>query len=888
MSTERYHELKKIYNTLDNEQEKIDCLVDIVLEIRNYDIDEANQLTDEIIERSKKIKYSKGEGRGLNNRGALYWLKGEYDAGLSTLRQALKIAKSNKIDDLKARIYNNFGNIYRDLGDLANASKYYQWALEINESLGDELAQSAVMVSISNLHFDLFDYENALDYSLRCLEIFKKYDDKNRLVGVYHSLGNIYLKMEDNDNALVNFQKSLELSEENTVGHMLANSGLGKVYYKKGKFEEARKYLNMVMKQSAELSNIEGIIISQFYLGRINFDEGNLNEAINYLDKAFDVANEHLRKHDIMSIHEMYAKVYEKMGDIAEAYINMKKFESLKEEIIQQNTINKLRNLQVRHELEFAVKEKAIAEQSAKLKQQFIANMSHEIRTPMNAIVGMTRLLREKNPRPDQMRYLDAITQSADNLLVIINDILDFSKIEAGKIMIEQIEFSLKGLLSNLVTLLRFKAEEKGLELRYDIEPGVPDILVGDPTRISQILMNLAGNAIKFTEKGSVIIHCEMLPGNTGSLTLNFQIKDTGIGISEEYVNQIFESFTQAGTDVARKYGGTGLGLTISKQLVELMGGQISVESKIGVGTTFSFTLPFQMGESTQLLQKEAYVLSDNDVDMLNKTNLLLVDDNEFNTILAVDTLKSVAPGINIIEANSGAQAIEFLKTEPVDIVLMDIQMPKMSGTEATRIIRNELDSPICNTPVLAMTANVMKNDIQLYLAIGMNDHIPKPFQKEELIRKILHHIDKEKISGRANPSSVSAQPAEPTQSAAVEHEEIVYNDQLTDLRFLMSFAGNDREKQKKYVNIFLQNAPGLLKQLVLGVEHKNYEQIKISAHSLKTQLNYMGVKEAVSHVYELEQISVYDYRHDEMAALVRNLEKVCAKAFSELADFVK
>lgn len=892
MSTEKYHELKKYYNTLTDEKDKIDCLIDIVLEIRNYNMDEANQLTDEILERSKKIHYKVGECRGLNNKGAIYWLKGEYDKGLDTLREAQKMAKEHGFDAIKARIYNNFGNIYRDLGDLSNASKYYQWALEINEELGDELAQSAVMISISNLHFDLFDYENALEYANRCLEIFIKYEAKNRLISVYHTLGNIYLKKEDNDNALINFKKSLELTEANTVGHMLANSGIGKVYYKQRIFEKARKYLQAVLIQSSELSNIEGMIISEFYLGRMNFDEGNFKEALVNLDKAFDIANEHSRKHDIMSIHEMYAKVFEKMGDITEAYENLKKYETLKEEIFQQNTINKLHNLQIRHEIEFAVKEKEIAEQSAKLKQQFIANMSHEIRTPMNAIVGMTRLLLEKTPRPDQLKYLNAITQSADNLLVIINDILDFSKIEAGKISVEYIEFSLKSTLRNVVHLLRYKAEEKGIELRFEIDNQISDTLIGDPTRLSQVLMNLAGNAVKFTEQGSVKILCQLVTQEEDQLQIAFKIVDTGIGISEEYVHNIFESFTQAGTDVARKYGGTGLGLTISKQLVELMNGTIEVESKMGEGTTFTFTLPFQIGNEKQLLQKEEFIFSDADVDILNKSRLLLVDDNEFNTILAVDTLKTIAPHLQITEASGGQEAIDFLHKQSYDLILMDIQMPKMSGTEATKIIRSTFPAPLSQTKIIAMTANVMKNDIQQYLQIGMNDHIPKPFKKEELIRKLLKHLDKSTIALRTIENNGASQTTEKKTQApnevVVNTAEKKLNGKITDPRFLISFAGNDVEKQKKYVNIFLQNAPKLVAQLNTGLTEKNYETIKISAHSLKTQLNYMGVKEELSHVFELEQMATHAHKHEEIAALIRNLEIVCDQAFRELGDFVK
>jgi signal transduction histidine kinase/CheY-like chemotaxis protein/HPt (histidine-containing phosphotransfer) domain-containing protein len=601
-----------------------------------------------------------------------------------------------------------------------------------------------------------------------------------------------------------------------------------------------------------------------------------------HFDIAFDLANEHFRKHDVMSIHEMYAKVYEKMGDIVEAYENLKKFEKLKEEIFQQNTFNKLRNLQFRHEIEFAVKEKEVAEQSAKLKQEFIANMSHEIRTPMNAIVGMTRLLQEKNPRADQSKYLDAITQSADNLLVIINDILDFSKIEAGKITIESVSFSLKQILKNVVTLLRFKAIEKGIDIRFDFTENVPEHLIGDPTRLTQVLMNLAGNAVKFTEKGSVQIVCRNVELEGDCVKMAFDVIDTGIGISEEYVGKIFESFTQAGTDVARKFGGTGLGLTISKQLVVLMGGSVEVKSKIGEGTTFTFILPFQIGEGDFKQSQDDFTIAVNDLEILNRSKILLVDDNEFNRIVAVDTLKSIAPNMSILEAQSGMEAIEKLKTNEIDLVLMDIQMPKMSGIEATLFIRNKLEAPLNRIKIIAMTANVMKNDIDSYLQNGMNDHIPKPFHKSELIFKILNQLDnnKEVIKNRI------------VEYEAIEDElapsHLLPATQLTDPSFLISFAGDDKEKQKKYISIFLKNAPKLLLQMQNGFENNDLEMVKISAHSLKTQLNYMGVKEEYSHVQEIEQMASHEHKNEEIKSLIDNLQQICVQAFKELEEYIE
>jgi len=361
-----------------------------------------------------------------------------------------------------------------------------------------------------------------------------------------------------------------------------------------------------------------------------------------------------------------------------------------------------------------------------------------------------------------------------------------------------------------------------------------------------------------------------------------FDVIDTGIGISEEYVGKIFESFTQAGTDVARKFGGTGLGLTISKQLVELMGGSVEVKSKIGEGTTFTFILPFQIGEGDFKQSQDDFTIAVNDLEILNRSKILLVDDNEFNRIVAVDTLKSIAPNMSILEAQSGMEAIEKLKINEIDLVLMDIQMPKMSGIETTLFIRNKLEAPLNRIKIIAMTANVMKNDIDSYLQNGMNDHIPKPFHKSELIFKILNQLDKNKeVIKNRNAEYESIEDEQ-----APRH--LLPATQLTDPSFLISFAGNDKEKQKKYISIFLQNAPKLLLQMQNGFESNDLEMVKISAHSLKTQLNYMGVKEEYSHVQEIEQMASHEHKNEEIKSLIDNLQQICVQAFKELEDYIE
>ena len=377
--------------------------------------------------------------------------------------------------------------------------------------------------------------------------------------------------------------------------------------------------------------------------------------------------------------------------------------------------------------------EKEKAEASEKAKHQFLANMSHEIRTPMNAIKGMTDILIRRNPNEDQKEYLEGIKQSSDSLLVIINDILDISKIEAGKVELEQETFSVNELVNNVHTIMQFKAEEKGLELKKEM-PTEELNVKGDATRLRQILINLIGNAIKFTEKGLVTTTIQS-EKNESKLSLHFIISDTGIGIDEDKMIKIFESFEQAYSDTSRKFGGTGLGLSISKKLVELHKGKIWVESEKGKGSQFHFIIPYAIAE-TPASVIPAEDLKTNIADALKGLRILLVEDNAFNIVVAQEELEDAIEGVYVEVAENGLIAVEKLKSADFDVILMDVQMPVMNGFEATKAIRN-LDSEKANTPIIAMTANVLKEEVDLCYGAGMNDFIGKPFDTEELLQKM-------------------------------------------------------------------------------------------------------------------------------------------------------
>lgn len=387
-----------------------------------------------------------------------------------------------------------------------------------------------------------------------------------------------------------------------------------------------------------------------------------------------------------------------------------------------------------------AEKQRELAEQAKYYEEQFLANMSHEIRTPLNAAIGMTNLLLRKNPRPDQLDYLNAMKQSSQNLLVILNDILDLSKIQAGKIELEEIPFSINEILTNVYNTLRFKAEEKSLLLITKSDDAITQQVIGDPVRLTQIIINLTGNAIKFTNKGSVTVSCLLIEKNSDTMQIEFNVTDTGIGIPEDKISHIFDSFSQATADTTRKYGGTGLGLSISKNLIELMGGKISVQSKLNEGATFSFMVTYKFSTESKAGSREEIERAKSAV-QLSGIKVLLAEDNPFNQMVVVDTLKELVKEVEVEVVANGQEAIDIIQRKSFDVILMDIQMPVMDGITAIRHIRSQLSEPLRSIKIIALSAGATKNEIEKCYEAGADDYIAKPFEPSDLISKLSQQI---------------------------------------------------------------------------------------------------------------------------------------------------
>jgi len=453
--------------------------------------------------------------------------------------------------------------------------------------------------------------------------------------------------------------------------------------------------------------------------------------------------------------------------------------------------------------------------ESANVKEQFLANMSHEIRTPINSVIGFTNLLQKTSMAEEQQQFVNLIQSASENLLTIINDILDISKIEAGMLRIEKNPFSLRGLCNSIETMFYHKAREKNLSFSLNIQDNIPDTLTGDAVRLTQIMVNLISNAIKFTQKGGISINITTLGQTSDHVRLRFSIKDNGIGIPVDKLDAIFERFQQGETDTTRKYGGTGLGLSIVRNLVQLQGGQIEVDSDPGKGTEFVFEIEYSLVPVGVALASSLSERSEISAGAFPDARILVVEDNAMNQLLIKFTFQSWK--INYELADNGVKAIEWLQRDKFDLVLLDIQMPLMDGYATSQAIRKELKSDI---PIIAMTAHALAGEREKCLSHGMNDYISKPIHEKELYGLLKRYL--------ADDRSTNI--------------ELLKNDlHYIDLNFLEDMVMGSGDFLRTIVKQFLKQFPGEMEALKNAVEQKDVRQVATLAHHIQSTVSILG-----------------------------------------------
>jgi signal transduction histidine kinase/CheY-like chemotaxis protein/HPt (histidine-containing phosphotransfer) domain-containing protein len=502
---------------------------------------------------------------------------------------------------------------------------------------------------------------------------------------------------------------------------------------------------------------------------------------------------------------------------------------------------------------------KQAAEASSHVKEVFLANMSHEIRTPLNGIIGMSNQLNKTSLTEKQKLYLNTIQTASENLSIIINDILDLSKAESGKFALEIIGFNARETIERPYLAMKHRAEEKGLALTISFfDENLSYILLGDPYRLNQIILNLLSNAIKFTPKGSVDISCRVLEDIGEKQKVQITVSDTGIGIDTLYLKDLFENFSQEDSSFTRKFGGTGLGMSICKQLVELMNGEIKVVSEKGKGTAVSVIIDFEKG-SISNIPVEEFTYSNTNI--LKGKTILITDDNEMNRLLGATILSNF--GAEIMEATNGAEAIDCLQQSHFDLVLMDIQMPVMDGIETTKVIRDTISKEI---PIVAFTAFASKGDNIKYLDAGMNDYVPKPFKEGQLLQVVCGWIAKMQIISTI-------------ETIAGPHSA------LYDLSKLNTMSGGNQVFVDKMLRLFIEHTPLSIKNLTESYSKKDFEAVRKVAHSLKTAIDNMGIQSLKNEIREIEHSAETYQTSRRLEFLITKVETVITKVVYDLSS---
>ncbi len=852
---------------------------------------------------------------------------GRYDSARVRLMAVLKRAETAQDTDLLVRAYSQLGWNDMEIGEYREALDYHLRAQDLAVRSHDSVALGLAYNSLGCLFIDQKDRANALMYLSKSLFCAKRTGDLRTQAAVLNNIGLNYADTNASpngihsslDTALSNFRRSADLYEtlDDRVQRARVLGNIGAVFEREGTLDSALYYYrqSVVLHDNSDASSTytAGAYAS---LGNFFLSVRRNDSAFYYLNRAKDIDERAGARRGLYDRYMSLAKAYAQTGDFKQAYEYLDKGTALHDSLFNGDKSRILADMEGKYqsskkEAEIATQGEELsrqrlityaiilvaialsiisvliyrsdrhkqraneelarakdrAEASERLEKQFLANMSHEIRTPMNAVLGMTRLLLETELVQKQRDYLEAIAASADNLLVIINDILDLSKLQAGKMEFERAPFRLREVTNHVMEIMRFKAEAKGLKLIIDIDESAPDVVIGDSTRLNQILVNLMGNAIKFTEQGSVTLAASAtamgpVVGQDHTMVVRFAVRDTGIGISKEKIHTIFESFSQAETETTRKYGGTGLGLTISRTLVELQGGAISVQSEFGHGSEFSFTTPYEVASEEALVHGEATAqrVSDAiDPASLSGINILLVEDNEYNQIVLADTLRNVIGEMSLEIANNGREAITLVERFGFDLVLMDVQMPEMDGIEATKHIRTHLPRSKRDVPIIALTASVIKSEIDRCFAAGMNDYVPKPFRRDELLSVLVKYY-KKKAPAHVEVPKGPEKATRLTQGGnngkvnAMNETTPVAGPPTTDLATLREITGGDDAQLKKYIRMFLDGVPPQLETIRIAIDASDFAAVKRQIHAMKPHLKFMGMKHAAGFAESLEQ----------------------------------
>ncbi|HFB99507.1 MAG TPA: tetratricopeptide repeat protein [Phaeodactylibacter sp.] len=695
----------------------------------------------------EEIGDQKGAAETHKNLGDLYLFKKLYGKAQEHYDKAFRIRGS--LGDAKgaAAIATHIGEIMTDLGSFEGALVYYQRSLDLNSSIEDLNGISKDFNNITLTHIEQEAYEEALDFNEKAMRVRQQLHDQIGIAESYKNFGVIYSRIGQYEDAKRNLAKSVELLKEvkTQMGKQDIYKDISNAYFAMKDYQNA--YQNQLMyvrekekffsyEKSTALLELTTKYESEFAAEKQKAEIANLKQKESYNQKFnyFLFAMLGLGLLFMMSLYKSYTR---KKKDNEKLTMMNEEIKKQKEEISKQHDLvaEKNQNLDVLNsKLVDEMAERESIEESSFARDRFLATMAHEMRTPMNIITGLTHLLLEENPTPAQVEHLRTLQFSANNLVVFINDVLDYSKIEAGRITLEKRNFSIRKTFEEVMSRFRLPAEDKSVSLNFTMDPKIPENLTGDPTRLNQILTNLVGNSIQYTDKGAIDINAKLETMNKKEVVVMLTIADTGRGMEQAQLEGMFHDFKRKASDMFEGYGSTGLELAITKRLVDLQNGKIEGKSNVGEGTTFTLYLPFKIADKTSVESKNI-TPKKKTFEHLAGNKILLVEDNKINQLVVAKILRKL--GMEVVTADDGIEALEAIDRMYFDLCLMDIQMPKMDGYRATAQIRKNTDPRKRDLPIIALTASAFLTEKEKARLFGMNDHVGKPFGQEDLLEKI-------------------------------------------------------------------------------------------------------------------------------------------------------